>query len=505
MSTGAGDLIIQFKATRRAGVPAVAILTADPPATVARLAEALNGKAPVITWDLIEGLRAVNEAGQKALAGLPGADQLQAVSGNPAEALTLAARLPEGSCLFFHNAHRFIGNEAVSQAVCNLREPYKASRRTLVLLAPELQLPVELQQDVVILDEPLPGDDALGQVAREIAAAGEVSLDDAQADKAVDALRGLSAFAAEQAAAMSLTKTGFALPILWERKRRAAEQTRGLSFDRGGESFTEIGGLGQIQRFAAGLFSGPGRPTAVVRIDEIEKALAGAGGGGPGDSSGVSQDALGVILREMEDQGWTGILAVGHPGTGKSLVSKAMGNTYDVPTLALDLGAVKGSLIGQSEQQIREAMKRVKAIAGAGAFFVGTCNALDTLPPALRRRFRLGIWFFDLPDAAERESIWRVCLKRYGLGETLARPADDGWTGADIRNCCDVTWRLDCAGLAEAAEYLVPVAKADPDGIERLRRAAAGRFLSASYPGAYRLPGSSEPVRGRAIQPAAEE
>jgi hypothetical protein len=41
--------------------------------------------------------------------------------------------------------------------------------------------------------------------------------------------------------------------------------------------------------------------------------------------------------------------------------------------------------------------------------------------------------------------------------------------------------------LVDAARYVVPVAVSDRDAVERLRRAADGHFLSASYEGTYRL------------------
>jgi SpoVK/Ycf46/Vps4 family AAA+-type ATPase len=248
-------------------------------------------------------------------------------------------------------------------------------------------------------------------------------------------------------------------------------------------------------QFGRLLFAGELPPRAIVRIDEIEKMLAGA----QGDTSGVSQDALGTILREMEDQNWAGLIAVGPPGSGKSAFSKTLGRTHGAPTFSLDLGAAKGSLVGQSEERIRSAMKVIKAVAGAGAFFVATCNKLDVLPPELRRRFRYGIWFFDLPKKAERESIWKINVTKFKLTpeQLINRPgagnADDKqWTGAEIRNVCELASRMRCT-VREAASFIVPVAISDPESITRLRTLAAGKFLSATYPGAYVLQAKETP------------
>ncbi len=45
--------------------------------------------------------------------------------------------------------------------------------------------------------------------------------------------------------------------------------------------------------------------------------------------------------------------------------------------------------------------------------FIATSNSIASLPPELRRRFTLGTFFFDLPTAEERETIWRIYLKKY--------------------------------------------------------------------------------------------
>ena len=178
-------------------------------------------------------------------------------------------------------------------------------------------------------------------------------------DLAVDALRGLAAFPAEQVAAMSLRKSGLDLDALWERKRRMIEQTPGLSVNRSGEGYDDLGGIENAKAFGRRILQGSVAPKAVVFIDEIEKAMAGAAG----DSSGVSQDLLGTLLTYMQDHAATGVIAVGPPGSGKSAWAKATGNTGKVPTVVFDLGGMKGSLVGESEAHIRAALKVVSAIA----------------------------------------------------------------------------------------------------------------------------------------------
>src|SRR5207245_9426396 len=124
-------------------------------------------------------------------------------------------------------------------------------RQTLVLMPPPgSTLPVELQSDVMLMDEPLPSaEDLLHLVSTTFEAAGIPAPDGEAISNAVDALIGLAAFPAEQVLAMSLSKKGLELERLWERKRQAVEQTPGLSIWRGGETFDQIGGCANIKCF----------------------------------------------------------------------------------------------------------------------------------------------------------------------------------------------------------------------------------------------------------------
>jgi SpoVK/Ycf46/Vps4 family AAA+-type ATPase len=150
------------------------------------------------------------------------------------------------------------------------------------------------------------------------------------------------------------------------------------------------------------------------------------------------------------------------------------------------MGGMKGSLVGDSEAAMRAALKVISAVSGDRTFFVVTCNNLDSLPPELKSRFTAGTWFFDLPDAEERDAIWKIHLGKYELVDA-DRPDDEGWTGREIRQCCDLAWRLECS-LAEAAAFVVPVSKSAKDTVDGLRTKAVDRFISASYTGTYRRP-----------------
>jgi SpoVK/Ycf46/Vps4 family AAA+-type ATPase len=119
------------------------------------------------------------------------------------------------------------------------------------------------------------------------------------------------------------------------------------------------------------------------------------------------------------------------------------------------------------------------------AFVVATSNDVSRLPPEFSRSERFdAIYFLDLPGRAGREAIWRMYLGRYGLDQAQPRPRDPDWTGAEIKSCCRLAALLGVP-LVEAAANIVPVAVTAGESVERLRRWASGRCLSADRPGVY--------------------
>jgi SpoVK/Ycf46/Vps4 family AAA+-type ATPase len=218
------------------------------------------------------------------------------------------------------------------------------------------------------------------------------------------------------------------------------------------------------------------------------------------------------------------VLLLSPPGCGKSEFCKALGNETGRPTLILDVGALYGSLVGQTEQRVREALRIAdasspailfvdeceKALAGAGGqadggvstrlfgtlltylsdhtsdvFVVMTANDISKLPPEFVRAERFdAVFFLDLPGSAERDSIWPLYLKRYALEEKQRRPCDQDWTGAEIHACCRLAALLDVP-LSEAAKNVVPVAVTAAESVQRLREWARGRCLDAARPGIY--------------------
>ena len=485
-ATNHTDLIDKLQRAERTGTPLAAINTPDQPAMEQVIIQTFKDKV-IFAWDIVRGLYGRTESACQKLAEIGGQDIQDATKLNPMKALDVAREaFDAGTMLIFHNSQRYLGDAGVVQALINLRDEYKAEQSMVVLIGTGITLPPELASDVMQWTEPLPDDDRLTQIVSEMVTVADEGKQfkktpDAKAIRhAAVSLRGTSAFGAEQLTAMSLRADGIDVATLYTQAKALIEQTPGLTFEHGKETFDSIGGLGFAKEFGRRLFKGPKAPAVIVRVEELEKAMAGA----KGDLSGTSGDALQVLLSQMEDNDWSGMLAYGVPGAGKSLMAKAMANTHGAKGIVFDINSCKGSLVGASEKNIREAMHVIHTLGGDRVFFVASCNAMDTLPAALQRRFRRGVWFFDLPDKTERQTIWAINRKKYGINSDDPTPDEDDLSGADIRNICEAAYELACP-LTEARRYVVPLKVQSPQDIQAARAMAKSRFTDASKGGVY--------------------
>jgi len=512
------SFIDQWKHARNVGTPIIMVNTLDPASCIGSLTSALNikkndKKTVVILWDCVRGVTNVTDAAVnwtlKLKAERPDFWEPELLT-NPYEMLDKARQaLPFGSIVFFLNIQYFADerNErgvAINQAIWNLRDEFKRNSRTLVLLGPAWSIPTALNQDVTVLDEPLPSEELLRKTITCICRDADLEQpSETIMNKAVDSLRGLSEYAAEQVLVLSLTKDGIDLEALWRNKEKQIEGTPGLSVWKSEGTFADIGGVENVKTFIKAILKGGSAPNVILFIDEIEKALGGIGG----DNSGVSQEQLGTMLSWMEDKKIKGMIAIGPPGCAKSAVAKAAGAEAGIPTIRFDLSAMKNALVGRSNANLRMALKVVEAVSGGKILAIATCNSIGNLPPELKRRFTMGTFFFDLPSKEERDIIWQGYMKKLGIAKQTM-PYDDGWTGAEIKQCCEIAADLNMS-LEEASKFVVPVAKSAAEYIKILRAFAHDRFVSASYSGMYKCLTGTEgvnledytaPVKSRKLQ-----
>src|SRR5580765_1506648 len=496
------QILEQYKAARRVGTPLMAISTMDPASTIHSIVSSTHEKIPIIMWDICSGWRPLNQSGLMAIEETlkiksikDEQDIVFEKTQDPANCLITAAGLPDKTILIMMNAQMHLPSTlnpaaVFTQALWNLRDLFKANKRSVVMMGVSFTIPPELTQDVLMLDEELPSESVIRSIVTETiesAKAGKwlsKGVSAGEIDKATDAARGLSAFALEQITSMSCGEESLDIDMLWERKRKIIEATPGLSVWREGQKFKDIGGIDAGKEFFNKVIKGRKSPRCIVFLDEIEKAMAGVSG----DLSGTSQDQLGAMLTAMQDNHWTGSIFYGQPGAAKTVLAKAIGNEAGVPTIYFDLGAMKGNLMGESERRIRDVIKVIKAIGGDRVLFIATCNDIRPLKPELRSRFGLPTFFFDIPDAgsdyqdrSERNPIWDIYLEKYGFPVRMVAPDtaeligidDRTWTGREIERCVSMASELQIP-LEDSAKYIIPIATSSSEEVQERRRLANG-------------------------------
>ena len=490
------NIVEQVLRARRAGTPIVAIETPDQVGVVRALQGLANGGKPIIVeWDCLRGLRATNEETVEAMSVIENPED--ALDGTSAVLSTVS--LPRKSVLCLHHADAALAdNPAMVQALSTARDRLKSRGVMIALMGVHINIPYGLHHDVIRMRDPLPDMEQLCSIAennaksysnwREKNGSKEPwSQTKEEIEKAASGMRGLSAFAAEQAAAVTIFEHGSFGRISTERNA-AINAIPGLHVDAGGVKFNDMRGCERAREYMHRLCNGPEAPELILRIDEIEKKLSGTAGEKQ-NAGATGADELQVVLQAMEGYAWSGVIAFGHAGTAKTMWCQAVGPTFGIPSIELDLGSTRSKYVGESEQHIRNAIETVHTIGGNRVHVMATCNELAGLPPELRRRFTDGIVFFDLPSAEERVDMWQLYSSIYNVPDLSKFPDMEGLTGAEIRNICRLAYRMGVT-LEEASKDVVPVCKADKEGVQRRRKSAHERYRSASVPGVYRMPGS---------------
>ncbi|QDU95172.1 AAA family ATPase [Lignipirellula cremea] len=471
-------MIEQLLSARRAGAPLIAVESPDLWASVRSISARINGSAPQIAWDMQNGFTPLNNA-SRAIGGLPDASE------DPTGALA-AMNQVENGVFYMLDAGDLVGDLLFARSLANLRDTAKASGVTVILLSAGFKLPTVLKRDVLVLKEPLPDDASIQQTVEDCLAAYNESLEQSDCElpplvvddvgAVIRACKGLSVFEAEQSVAMSIRNGALDFDALWARKIATVQQTSGLSVYHGGDRFDGLGGLEAVKEYMRLRMNGRRKPNVVVWLDEIEKS----GLANTGDLSGVNSDQLGQVLTYMEDYKSFGVMLLGVPGSGKSAICKAMAAEFDRLVIRLDMGAMKGGIVGQSEQNLRDALKVITAVGDGNSLWLATSNSVDKLDAALKSRFT-DTFFFDLNDD-ELPAIWDAQKRAFGIDD--ATPDVSGWSGRNVQRCCANAWDMGCT-LEDASRFVISESVSGAMDLQALREQAEGRFLSASRDGVY--------------------
>jgi hypothetical protein len=448
------------------------------------------GGRTLLRWDFVSGLGgAPNREGEAAR--------------NPLAALEALAGLPpeQGAILLLKDFHRYADDAGVCRRLRNLATALRRVPQTLVISAPDWQLPRELEDSVTLLELPLPEANEIGALLGSIAAASGRPLEPAVLESLTAACHGLSEQRVRQLAARALARRGELglddLAEVLEEKRQAIARSELLEYCPTEATPADIGGL--------------------EALEQRHRAF------------GEEAQRYGLPLPR-------GVLLVGPQGTGKSLTAKAIAHSWSMPLLRLDVGRLFAGLVGASEARTREMIQRAEAMApcvlwideidkGFGGdsrsdggttqrvlaslltwmaektsavFVVATANAVERLPGELLRKGRFDeIFLLELPDRGERRAILDLQLRRRRPAHTIPLEVlvdrTAGFSGAELEQTVIEAMHLAFgegrelaeADLVAAASQVVPLSRTAREQLEALRAwASSGRARPASQAGA---------------------
>ena len=486
----------------RRSVPLVEVVSYDHLNTVHAISDYFTTddetSRPIFSWDLRTGIRPENKTATEQwnpnhviVNTIETLDYI-ASSVEPAEVGGLPGMQPRAIVCMVHaelilDSHYEQYQELIV-TLSRMREVLKQKQVMLVLIVDDHIIPHSLQTDFLLLEETLPTDEGIEAIVEAQYLSANFPQPTAQAKNAVvTGCRGLLCdFQIEQLVALSMDRgiQGVNPETIRDYRRAAINNIPGLTLEKNECTFSQVGGMENIKDYFRLLMDGKEPPQVLVRLEEVEKQVS---KGSLNDSNGINKDVLKVLLDEMEGNEWSGMIAVGIPGCAKSLISQAVAGEFGIFTLALDLGACQGGIVGETGKNIRRALRVIRSMAGPGrAYMLATCNNVFGIPSELQDRFSDGRYFFDTPNANDRESIWRINKSRYGIEQINAHPEDVEYTGREIRNICRGAYRLDMSIVDYIEKFgQQPTAASEKEAFDFLRLHCKGKFLSANEPGPY--------------------
>lgn len=378
-----------------------------------------------------------------------------------------------------------------------------------IILSSIYRLPAELEKYITVLQIPLPKRNELGEVLDIVAKQSKVELKTNLRNRLIDAALGMTSMEADLAYCLASVKDGFddKSPFTVSSEKEQIIRKSGiLDYFPKNESLKDVGGMENLKEWLK------------------KRQLA------------YDKEARDWGLKEPK-----GLLLLGVPGCGKSLIAKSIASSWNMPLLRLDVGKVFQGIVGSSEDNIRKAIATAEAVApcvlwideiekglsgvqSSGAtdggvtsrifstiltwmqektapvFVVATANNINQLPPELLRKGRFDeIFFVDLPSQKEKENIFSIHLQKnrqnvssFAL-DILAQKAE-GFNGAEIEECVkeamftayvesqesNIAPKLQMIHILDAIKNTVPLSKTMEKQITDLRKFAVSRAKNAS-------------------------
>lgn len=454
-------------------------------------------KSKVVSWSITQGFSAQGGADIK----------------EPIAALNYMIDAKETAVFVLRDFHEYMKNHAVKRRLRDLAREFRTSSKNCVLLSPIQAIPQEIEKEFAVVDFDMPKIEDIYRIMNRLLDKGvspeskaypwklKFQQDEPEKLKIAEACLGLTSVEIDNVLAKSLVQVRrFDLDVIHSEKEQIIRKSGILEFMHTHYSFGGVGGLELMK----------------VWLRKRAKAF--------------SKEAREFGLPEPR-----GILMLGIPGCGKSLMAKAVASLWRLPLIRLDIGKVFGSLVGSSEEGIRRAVKTAESVApcilwldelekglagiassgqsDAGTtarvfgtfitwlqektspvFVIGTANNIKMLPPELLRKGRFDeIFFVDLPSREERRLIFDIHIRRrhrdpanFDLDQLIE--ATDGFSGSEIEqvvisalyDAYDKDDELSDEYLLQGVEETVPLSRTMQEDIASMRDWAKSRARLAS-------------------------
>lgn len=320
---------------------------------------------------------------------------------------------------------------------------------TIFILSRITVIPYELENYITVLDIPLPTTNEILAIIKEFIVDLDITVEEDTVDDIALWFKGLNEFQIKQILNLAYQDGGYIdkedKVLILKEKEQLIKKSGMLEIVNFTETINDIGGLENLKNWLA-------RKAKVFAA--LDKAIK-----------------FGVDVPK-------GIMIIGMPGCGKSLTAKATASLFELPLVRLDVGRLLGKYVGESEENMRKALKLSEAIspcvlwideiekafAGVGGdgggndvttrlfgqfltwmqekestvFIIATANDISKIPPEFLRKGRFDeLFFVDLPNGEERRKILEIHLKKRKKWNkdidyiTLIKETD-GFNGADL-------------------------------------------------------------------------
>jgi SpoVK/Ycf46/Vps4 family AAA+-type ATPase len=347
--------------------------------------------------------------------------------------------------------HPYLQDPVHIRLLKELAMTFAKNSSRLVLVSHKIDIPPELKKMTASFELTLPDDEQLMEIVKKEASIFsrensniKVSADMKILQHLISNLKGLTYNDARRLVRAAIVDDGAItesdLPQVMKTKYQLMNRDDVLAFEFETSSFAELAGMKTLKKWLK------------QREDFFHQS---------------------VEMQGMQSP--KGILLLGVQGCGKSIAARAVAGAWKVPLLRLDFGRLYNKYIGESESNIRQALKTAEVMSPCvlwidelekgisvsenddgtsqrilgtlltwmaenkkQVFIVATSNAVEQLPPELIRKGRLDeVFFVDLPDAEVRESIFNIHADKRELDKSsldMAKLAQmtAGYSGAEI-------------------------------------------------------------------------